>query len=127
MPHSIGIPVVSAKIVTGDAEFAVAIDDEVTITVAGAADTVVTGTVKAMELTSKPFCGMRETAVYDNVATSQYDNPVCAMIRNAADVFEVEAVLVEVPGATADDPVTHTRIAVSTIKAIAAKAADPNP
>lgn len=125
MGYSIGTPVVSANIVTGDTAIAVAIGDGVSIVeMRGASEREVAGTVIGIELGNKPNYGKRAHEIYDGIPVSEYDNPVATMIANAADVMEVNALLIEVPGteATGDQeatPAKHVRVNVGFIKTIA--------
>lgn len=84
----------------------------------GAAETEVVGKVIAIELNNKPFYGERERAIYDGLPTSYYENLVTSIIRNAADVMEVSALLIEVPGEEPDGPVSHKRVNISAIREI---------
>lgn len=126
MPYSVGSPIVSANIVTGDTATAVAVGDSVTIVEArGASEREVSGTVLAFELGNKPFYGKRAREIYDGVPTSEYSNPVATMIQNASDCMEINAILVEVPGTEGSDdqeatPATHVRVNVGRIKSITA-------
>lgn len=132
MAYTIGTPVVSAKIVVdgADSAFDVAIGDSIMVTVQNCIEVKeYTGTVLAIELGNKPFFGKREHAVYDGVPTSTYNNPVCAMISNAADVMDVNALLIEVSEEVdpdgdgpeeAETIIKHVRIPVGRIKTIEA-------
>lgn len=115
----IGIPVVSASIVPGtNPAVPVSVGESFTVNVQNGASTVeYTGTVLAIELMNKPYYGAREHAVYDGVPTSAYNNPAAALVRNAADVMEVNALVLEV---TEGDETTHVRIPVARIQTIVA-------
>lgn len=130
MGYSIGTPVVSANIVTGDTAVAVAIGDGVSIVeMRGASEREVAGTVIGIELGNKPNYGKRAHEIYDGIPVSEYDNPVATMIANAADVMEVNALLIEVTDTetTEDQEATpvkhHVRVNVGFIKTIAKNAA----
>ena len=118
MAYSVGTPIVGANIVTGTNSVQLAVGDTVTITeMRGAAEREVAGTVLAFELGNKPFYGTRSHEIYDGLAVSQYNNPVATLIKNAADVMDVNAILVEVAGEDDAAP-THVRVNVGRIKAI---------
>lgn len=108
-----GIPVVAVNIIAGDAPAVkVEIGNTATVTVQnGAATKDYTGEVLAIELGNKPFYGARDRMIYDGLATSEYSNPVAAMIDNAADVMEVNAILLKV-----DEE--HIRVPIGRIKTI---------
>lgn len=128
MATSIGIPVVSANIVVDAVETAVAIGDNVTVVTigTGGVETTTTGNVVGIELMNKPFARKRDTAIYDGVPTSLYENPVCALIKNAADMFDVNALVIETPGETDEVPAIHTRIFIGDIKSVTAGETQPD-
>lgn len=110
-----GIPVVAANIIVGDAP-AVKVEIGSTVTVTameGASEKEYTGEVLAIELNNKPFYGKRDMSIYDGIPTSEYKNPVNALIDNAADCMIVSALLVEAES-------KHVRIPVHMIKSISA-------
>lgn len=116
-----GTPVVAANIIAGtNPAVKVEIGNTVTVKVqCGASEKTYSGEVLAIELMNAPFHGAREHAIYDGVKTSEYSDPVGALIDNAADVMEVNAILVAVPDA--EDPEaapTHVRVQVARIKEI---------
>lgn len=115
-----GIPVVAANIVAGDnAAVKVEVGSTVNVTIMnGASEKQISGELLAIELGNKPYYGARERAIYDGVKTSEYNNPVAAMIDNAADVMEVNAILIGVTGTEGE--VTHERVPVGRIKSITA-------
>ena len=115
-----GIPVVAANIVAGDnAAVKVEVGSTITVTImAGASEKQISGELLAIELGNKPYYGARERAIYDGVKTSEYNNPVAAMIDNAADVMEVNAILIGVTGTESE--ITHERVPVGRIKSITA-------
>lgn len=120
---AVGVPVVAANIVAGNnPAVPVEVGTTVTVTVqAGASTREYTGEVLAIELMNKPFYGVRDRAIYDGVPTSEYDNPVAAMIQNAADVMEVNALLLAVEDENEPDAEpAHVRIPVGRIKTIVA-------
>lgn len=119
--YSVGSPIISANIVTGATATPVAVGDTITVTEArGASEREVSGTVVAFELGNKPFYGKRAHEIYDGIPVSEYNNPVAAMIQNAADVMEINAILVEVPAEEEGANPTHVRVSVGRIKSITA-------
>ena len=115
----IGTPVVAANIVAGsNPAVKVEIGSTVTTTIMeGASEKEYSGEVLSIELNNKPFYGQRDRSVYDGIPTSEYNDPVQAMIANAADVMEVSALLLGVEG-DEPDTVVHVRIPVGRIKTI---------
>ena len=121
MAYSIGTPVVGANIVT--ATNAVQVSNGTVVTIKemrGAAEREVSGTVIGIELGNKPFYGMRAHEIYDGIPVSTYKNEVATMIKNAADVMEVNALLIEVAATEEGGSPTHVRVNVGRIKEIAA-------
>lgn len=127
----IGTPVVAANIIAGNnPAVKVEIGTNVTVKVqCGASEKTYTGEVLAIELMNAPFHGAREYAIYDGVKTSEYSDPVGAMISNAADVMDVNALLIEVSEEVdpdgdgpeeAETVKKHVRIPVGRIKTIEA-------
>lgn len=120
MAIPVGVPVVGAKIVIGEQETELTIGQTVTVTPVGEGAADISGKLIAIELGPKPNPGWERT-IYDGIPTSGYVNPVCGLIRNAVDLYEVTAILLE-----ADDPddsgdkVIHTRVNVIDMKAVSA-------
>ncbi len=124
MSYAFGKPVISMKLVIDETETALAIGDEVELTVSGPNGTYdVTGELVAISLGQKPApsrCG----AIYDGVPTHCFQTDDLANIHNAADYFAVDFIMVKTPAETEGDPDTYTKIPVQKIKSASVSAGD---
>lgn len=136
--YSKGVPVVSARLVNNYKVYEFAVGDAIEMTVRWAypeQDEVIFGTVAAVKLEARSqewideckgqnlsdWCRSRTWAILDNIPTSGYEEPPCAMIDNAEDAFSVAALLVKVETAVegSEEPVvTYHKIPVDRIYAI---------
>lgn len=118
MANPIGVPVVSAKIVIGEEETEMTIGQTIDVTLVGDAADTVNGKLVGIELGAKKNPGWEKT-IYDGIPTSGYVNPVCGLIRNAADLYEVTAILLEMDDPDDDgDKVKHVRVNVAEMKTV---------
>lgn len=93
-----GIPVVGCVITIDENEYQISIGSKITglVVSQGFRDPATyTGTVVAIHLQPIVVPENPDRAIYDGVTTHGYENPVCAYIDNAADVFSVDRILIE--------------------------------
>ena len=93
-----GIPVVGCMITIDENEYQLSIGSKITglVVSQGFRDPATyTGTVAAIHLQPVVVPENPDRTIYDGVATHGYENPVCAYIDNAADVFSVDRILIE--------------------------------
>lgn len=93
-----GIPVIGCVITIDENEYQLSIGSKITGLVVnqGFRDPATyTGTVAAIHLQPIVVPENPDRAIYDGVTTNGYENPVCAYIDNAADVFSVDRILIE--------------------------------
>lgn len=117
MAYSVGMPIIAARLIAGEATMDVAVGDSVSFTVTnGADDNTINGKVSAIELGNRPNFGKYSREVYDCIRATQKDRPQTeTLIPNASDVMEVNALLIETAGEPDADPV-YERVAVGRIK-----------
>ena len=93
-----GIPIVGCVITIDENEYQLSIGSKITglVVSQGFRDPATyTGTVAAIHLQPVVVPENPDRTIYDGVATHGYENPVCAYIDNAADVFSVDRILIE--------------------------------
>lgn len=84
---------------------------------AGHEDKEITGTLAAISLAAKGSPN-RMGAVYDGIPTSQYATDDLAAIRNAADYFTVDEILIKVPAEEEGADPSYVPVKVNRIKSI---------
>lgn len=125
MSYAFGKPVISMMLVIDEVETALAIGDEVKLSVSGPNGAYdVSGELVAISLGQKPApsrCG----TIYDGVPTHCFQTDDLANIHNAADYFAVDFIMVKTPAETEGDPDTYTKIPVQKIKSVSTSTGTP--